>query len=55
MLQHSSSGSESLPGTEAPDPATYEDVSTCGVANFQGLDSIPEQAPLDGEYLLHCF
>jgi hypothetical protein len=49
------SGSESLPGSEASDPATFEDVSTCGVGDLQGLDPIPEQAPLDGEYLLHYF
>ena len=45
------SGSESLPGAEASDPAVYEDVSTCAVTDFQVLDSIPEQAPLDGESL----
>jgi len=45
------SGSESLPGAEIPDPAAYEDVGTCAVTDFQVLDSIPEQAPLDGEFL----
>ena len=47
------SGSESLPGVEAPDAATYEDVSTYAMTDFQVLGSIPEQSPLDGEFL-HC-
>ena len=45
------SGSESLPGVEAPDSAAYEDVSTCAVTDFPVLDSIPEQDPLDGKFL----
>ena len=45
------SGSESLPGVEAPDSEAYEDVSTCAVTDFPVLDSIPEQAPLDGKFL----
>ena len=49
------SGSESLPGVEAPDAATYEDVSTCAVTDFQVLGSIPEHSPLDGEFLLCLF
>ena len=43
--------SESLPGAEASNSAVYEDVSTCAMTDFQVLDSIPEQAPLDGESL----
>ena len=49
------SGSESLPGVETPNAATYEDVSTCAVTDFQVLDSIPEQAPLDGGFPSHLF
>ena len=44
------SGSESLPGVETHDAATYEDVSTCAVTDFQVLDSIPEQTPATGEH-----
>ena len=46
------SGSESLPGVEAHDAATYEDVSTCAVTDFQVMDSIPEHTPATGEHPL---
>src|SRR3954471_20048744 len=55
------SGSESLPGIEAHDAATYEDVSTCAVTDFQVMDSIPEHTPATGEHpsfgfeIYHCF
>ena len=45
------SGSESLPGVEAHDAATYEDVSTCAVTDFPVMDSIPEHTPATGEHL----
>ena len=38
------SGSESLPGTDNPSTEALEDVSTCGVADFPVMDSIPEHA-----------
>src|SRR3954462_15638 len=43
------SGSETLPGGDDPEAEAMEDVSTCEVTDFPGMNTIPEGAAAAGE------